>query len=494
MTAADVPERVGRYRIERRIGGGGMGEVYLGTAVGDGGFSRKVAIKRLRPDLAQRATFVSMLLDEARLASAIRSPHVVATLDVVQERGEFYVVMDYVEGHSLDTLVLASTHTMRVPPPIAAALVVGLLTGLRAAHAATDADGNPLHLVHRDVSPHNVLVGNDGVVRVIDFGVAKAKDRLQTTQTGEVKGKPTYMAPEQLLALEVDHRADLFSATVMFWEMLTGKRFKANERLLARDHDDVLAPAPSADSGDTTYDEVCARGLAMMPGDRYDDAAAMIAAIEAAGPVATAAEVKAWAGRALVGSVPAPWSSIEILVEHESFLERESEIAPRATATLSLPPAVQPPPMARSAPPPATKKRSVAPFVVLFVLSAALAGGAVVARGRLATTPDGIAPSSASSSSAEPVTPAAPVASSAASAPPPPVAVTMAHDEPTPSARVSGAPSARRKKPPPPPPTAKASVAAPPPPAASAPPKPDCREPFVVLADGTKVPRRECFP
>ena len=301
-----APRAVGRYRLEERLGGGGMGEVYRGTAFGEAGFTRTVAIKRLRDDLAGDPTFVAMLLDEARLASCIRSPNVAATYDVVSHGGEFFIVMDYVDGRSLDKLMLANGAAVRLPIPIAAFIVIGILDGLAAAHTARDSGGRALELVHRDVSPHNVLIGNDGSVRIIDFGIAKAAVRLHQTQTGEIKGKPSYMAPEQMLACPLDARADLFAVGVMLWEMLTGARFRANERFLARMTPDNVVKAPLAgppselneDLSVIAYDPVVVRAIAFSPLERFASAAEMAVAVRRAGRVADVAEVKAWlAGR-----------------------------------------------------------------------------------------------------------------------------------------------------------------------------------------------------
>src|SRR5688572_18113877 len=179
------------------IAAGGMATVHLGRLLGSAGFARTVAIKRLHPALAKDEDFVTMLLDEARLASRIRHPHVVPTLDVIAENDEVLLVMEYVQGESLSRLMRA-VRPAPVPLPIAIAVGIQMLHGLHAAHEAKTEQGQNLHLVHRDVSPQNVLVGIDGIARVLDFGVAKAAHRAQTTREGQIKGKLSYMAPEQL--------------------------------------------------------------------------------------------------------------------------------------------------------------------------------------------------------------------------------------------------------------------------------------------------------
>src|SRR5581483_5010714 len=179
-----------RYVLSAVIGRGGMARVHLGRLIGADGFSRVVAIKRLHPHLAEDKVFARAFIDEARLASRVRHPNVVQTLDVAREGDELLLVMEYVPGASLATLTrIAQERGEPIPPKIIAAILSGALIGLHAAHDAEDERGEPLHLVHRDVSPQNILVGADGITRVLDFGIAKAAGRLQTTMDGNIKGK-----------------------------------------------------------------------------------------------------------------------------------------------------------------------------------------------------------------------------------------------------------------------------------------------------------------
>jgi eukaryotic-like serine/threonine-protein kinase len=218
------PRLLGRYALYDRIASGGMATVHLGRLLGPVGFSRTVAIKRLQPQFAEDPEFVSMFLDEARLAARIRHPNVVPTLDVVSTQGELFLVMEYVQGDSLARLIRALHHKGESPPPaIMATLMVGVLNGLHAAHEAKNERGELLGLVHRDVSPHNILVGIDGVARVLDFGVAKAIGRMQTTRDGQLKGKIAYMAPEQVRGT-VSRGTDIYAASVVLWEALVGRR------------------------------------------------------------------------------------------------------------------------------------------------------------------------------------------------------------------------------------------------------------------------------
>src|SRR5580692_2033966 len=201
-----VPVRiVGRYAIYGELASGGMATVHLGRLLGPVGFSRTVAIKRLHEQFAKDPDFVSMFLDEARLCARIKHPNVVPTLDVIAGDRQLLLVMDYVQGESLSRLFRSAVaRGERIPLKVTVAIVSGMLHGLHAAHEAKDERGEPLGIVHRDVSPQNVLVGIDGVARVLDFGVAKARGRLHTTQDGRVKGKLSYMAPEQLRSEAVD--------------------------------------------------------------------------------------------------------------------------------------------------------------------------------------------------------------------------------------------------------------------------------------------------
>jgi eukaryotic-like serine/threonine-protein kinase len=292
---------IGRYRLHEAIASGGMAVVHLGRLAGAAGFSRTVAIKRLHPHLAKDPELVRMLLDEARLASRVRHPNVAPIFDVVVERGEVCLVLEYVEGESLSQLLTkAQARGERVPLGIALAIVSGALRGLAAAHAATADDGTPLGLVHRDVSPQNILVGVDGIARVIDFGVAKATARLQTTQDGQLKGKFGYMAPEQLHLESVDARTDIYAAGIVLWEALAGRRlFDAPElaAVLARTTAVADPPSRHAPDLDPAVDQVVLRALSLDPGDRYPTAAAMVQALTAVGPIGSPDEVSAWVRR-----------------------------------------------------------------------------------------------------------------------------------------------------------------------------------------------------
>jgi serine/threonine-protein kinase len=212
-----------------------MASVYLGRALGVGGFERVVAIKVMHPDLAADPAFVAMFLDEARLAARVRHPNVVATLDIQESGKGLFLVMEYVEGPSLSAVRRAlSQRGETLPLGIALRIMLDALLGLHAAHEQIGADGEPLHIVHRDATPQNILVGVDGLTKITDFGVARAESRLGHSKTGSVKGKLAYMSPQQVRGEAVDRRADVYAAGVVLWELLVGRR------LFAADNDGTL--------------------------------------------------------------------------------------------------------------------------------------------------------------------------------------------------------------------------------------------------------------
>src|SRR5262245_49932653 len=220
---------IGRYALHGEIASGGMATVYFGRLLGEAGFSRTVAIKCLHAQFAKDPDFTSMFLNEARLAARVRHPNVVPTLDVVSTDDELFLVMEFVQGESLSRLIRTMRgRNARIPPRIACAIVANALHGLHAAHEATTEQGEPLRIVHRDVSRQNILVGIDGVARVLDFGIAKATVNASNTRAGQLKGKIAYMAPEQIRG-DVDCRTDIYAASIVLWEALTGMRLFGGE-------------------------------------------------------------------------------------------------------------------------------------------------------------------------------------------------------------------------------------------------------------------------
>jgi len=284
------------------IASGGMATVHFGRLVGPAGFSRPVAIKRLHAQFARDPDFVKMFLDEARLAARIAHPNVIPTLDVVSVEDEVFLVMEYVRGVTLAQLARTVRHRGdRIQPLIALGVVHGMLQGLHAAHEARNDMGERLDLVHRDVSPQNALVGTDGVTRLLDFGVAKAAGRLQTTRDGQLKGKLAYMAPEQVRGEAVTPRTDIYAASVVLWEALTGKRlfYAANEANVLAKVLNAEVPLPSSIVPElpASLDRLVLRGLERDPSRRYPSARAMAAEIDACLGVASSTEIGEWVER-----------------------------------------------------------------------------------------------------------------------------------------------------------------------------------------------------
>jgi serine/threonine protein kinase len=286
----------GRYTLFAEIASGGMASVHIGRLVSTAGFSRTVAIKRLYPQFAKDPEFVAMFLDEAQLAARIKHPNVVPTLDIVRDNDQLLLVMEYVPGETLSRLTRAlSARGERFDPRVASAIVVGVLHGLHAAHEAKNEFGEPLGIVHRDVSPQNVLVGTDGVPRLVDFGVAKAIGQMHETRGQEVKGKLAYMAPEQILSGTVTRAADIWAASVVFWESLAGRRLFSgeNDGITIRRVLDGEVPSLAGEVAGVSpsLEAIIRKGLARNPGERFATARAMALAIEQAMPVALPSEV-----------------------------------------------------------------------------------------------------------------------------------------------------------------------------------------------------------
>jgi hypothetical protein len=296
-----MAESHGRYQVHEAFARGGMASVHFGELRGAGGFTRVVAIKRLYRELAAQQDIAVMLADEARLSARISHANVVAMLDVVEGDGELLLVTEYVDGEPLAALAEAArSGGERVPLPVAVAVLSDALRGLHAAHNATLPGGASLGIVHRDVNPANILVGADGVSRVLDFGVATARTRAQRTRTGQIKGKLHYLSPEQVHG-DATPRSDVFAAGAVAWELVTGERLfsgKDDGALLAA----VLAapiPRPSARGASVpeALDDAIMRSLARGAQDRFPTAQAMALALEQAVSPATPSEIAAWVER-----------------------------------------------------------------------------------------------------------------------------------------------------------------------------------------------------
>ncbi len=275
---------LGKYVVLAEIGRGGMAEVYLALCRGPNGFNKLVVLKLLRTHLAEDEDFLRMFLGEARLAARLNHPNIVQTYEVDEVGGRNCIVMEYLEGRSLADIHTA-TQQNPMPQGLQLRVIADALAGLHYAHERRDVNGEPLGLIHRDVSPHNVLVTYDGQVKIVDFGIAKAADDGAHTKTGVFKGKLRYTAPERFCGEESDRRSDIFSVGVMLWQVLLRRRLWAGmNELEVMQQLAQRVPIPSPRLLDpqipALLDQICVKALANSPADRFQTAAEMQDAIE----------------------------------------------------------------------------------------------------------------------------------------------------------------------------------------------------------------------
>ncbi|HEX4455110.1 MAG TPA: serine/threonine-protein kinase [Kofleriaceae bacterium] len=284
---SESPRTLGKYRLIAEIARGGMGIVYLAMAQGPAGFSKLLVVKELKPELTEEPAFLKMFLEEARLAARLNHPNIVQTNEVGADGTRYFMAMDYLDGRGLERVRRRARHLHTTTFTLAMQLRVlsEVLTGLEYAHTFEDYDGTVLGIVHRDISPQNVFVTFDGQIKLLDFGIAKTIDSVVETRAGVLKGKLSYMAPEQARGERVDARADIFGAGVMMWEILTGRSLHQGESeqkilsdLIAR----VDLPRASAIKPDVSpiLDDICAKALAMDRDHRYHSASAMQAELD----------------------------------------------------------------------------------------------------------------------------------------------------------------------------------------------------------------------
>ncbi|HMR76485.1 MAG TPA: serine/threonine-protein kinase [Polyangiaceae bacterium] len=473
------PQEIGRYALFGEIASGGMASVHYGRVAGPAGFARTVAIKRLHPHLAKEPEFVAMLLDEARLTARIRHPNVASVVDVVVDGQGVLLVMDYVHGESLSRLMRAAVRdSVRPGLDVISGIMVPALHGLHAAHTAKSETGQPLRIVHRDFTPQNLLVGQDGVPRIVDFGVARAVGRLQATREGQLKGKPAYMAPEQILTDEVDARTDLFAAAIMLWELLTMRRLfaasndaAAVNRVLTRIVDPPSRVVPDVPRA---LDAVVMKGLARERKERWQTAEEMAHALEAACTPGSATIVGGWV-RLLAGDV---------------LEERAATVSSVETGTPSFP--LKPAPAVEGTGTALTsdsnrshRPRRALRGVALGIGAVALLGAGILIGGRscsagpepsVAAGPASTLGSVGRLSSASPVVGAAAAPAASASSATPSASQPAAEGKPpvasgTPAAKVTAKPAHPKK------------------PAAAA----NCKPPYVVDERGVVRWKRECL-
>lgn len=326
-----------RYELFGEIASGGMASVRYGRRIGPLGFARPVAVKRLHAQFANNPDFVSMFMDEARLSARLVHANIVATLDVLLSPGEISLVMEYVHGESLGVLLEKARELGEmVPVRIAASMFASVLHGLHAAHEATDDRHNPLHVVHRDVSPQNILVGADGVPRMIDFGIARALGHMRTTPSGEIKGKLGYIAPEQLSSGAVDRRADIYGASVVLWETLAGQLlFDADSEsaLVHKVLQSTLQVPSTVNPGvPRAVDEIVMKGLARDPKQRFATALDMANALEGALAPATQSEVARWLDRLIGDELRNRARALTLMQEYGPPEQAQVVALPRASS------------------------------------------------------------------------------------------------------------------------------------------------------------------
>jgi eukaryotic-like serine/threonine-protein kinase len=286
-----VNKILGRYQLLVAVARGGMGQVWLARLKGARGFSKLVAVKTLLPEQNDLARLEGMLAEEARLASLIQHANVVHTMELGEHEGLLYLVMEWVDGEPLGFLLDRAGQRGGMPLPVAVALVSQVLAGLHAAHELSDESG-PLGVVHRDVSPHNILVTYDGIAKLLDFGIAKATHQTSSnTEAGEVKGKFSYMAPEQILGGDVDRRCDVFATGIVLYLLTTGhhpfKRGNTAAIIHAITTDEPVAPPSTLVEGfPTELERVLLKALEKDAAQRWSSADEMRTALEQAMPSA----------------------------------------------------------------------------------------------------------------------------------------------------------------------------------------------------------------
>ncbi len=497
-------EREGdRYELLGELATGGMATVYLGRMRRPMGFNRLVAIKCMHPQYAKDPSFASMFVDEARLTARLRHPNIVPTLDIVSDAGQLLIVMEFVEGESLAGLLkLVRDAGDRVPVAVACAIIHDLLLGLHEAHESTDDDGSALAIIHRDVSPQNVMVGLDGLARVLDFGVAKARRRVHHSNEGEIKGKIPYMPPEQLFGEGVDRRVDVYAAGVLLWESLVGQRLfeGSNEEALVRriDAGDVPAPSTKVAGISPELDAIVMRAICKDADGRFPTALAMAEAISGLVALPPRTEISSWIKRfAAPRAVPANAigcsrdltegmnpDAIVAVLEHRATIASRPSFAPVSIGRAPAPAAVIP----------GTSRLTMVLGIAAFALAGVLVGRTMRADVAHADTAHhaAAAVTAAEAATAATLTNAAlaPVAEPVAVAAPVVKAVATKSGRGAAKSAAKSAPAA-----------AVAQVAAPAadvapvaPPAAAPATKPaSCRLPYVVDAEGHRHYKVECL-
>lgn len=416
----NAPETFGKYILLKKIGRGGMAELFLARQVGVAGFERVLAIKRILPHLTEDAEFVQMFINEAKIAAQIAHPNVVQIYDFGTVNGTYYIAMEYVMGKSLAAALSAGNARGRpMPAHQAIQITARIAAGLDHAHRGKTMSGQPLGIIHRDISPQNILLGYHGDVKLVDFGIAKAASSSTHTQTGMIKGKLAYLSPEQAWGKPVDHRADVFSLGIVLHEMLTGQRlFKADNEIATLERVRTAAVAPPSTLNPRIakeLDPIVLKALTARPDDRYPTAQAFHEALEGylarLGPPPTSRDLENYLHLLFEKDLQA---------DSADFKQATTITKRDVTATAGLPSVRTPAPPARQDVRPRARGRVAAAVAVAVGLLLAAGGSAWwYAQGRTdsATPPAGsIEPAALSAPApAPPQDPGPPAASVAAS-------------------------------------------------------------------------------
>lgn len=269
--------RFGKYRMVQRLASGGMAHIFLATIDGPDGFSKACVIKRILPEYANLEPFSRMFADEAKVAALLTHPNIVQVFDFGRIDGQYYLAMEWIQGQSLDRIMRhAAAANIPLGPRVTVDVGIAMADALTYAHAKTLSDGTPLKLVHRDITPGNVLVSRDGIVKLADFGIVNSSVNMERTVAGVVKGKYAYMSPEQITNRELDHRSDLYSLGIVLYEASTGRRlFKRDTMeatILAASQGDVPPPSQVSPGFPPALERILLKLLAKEPEQRYQSA------------------------------------------------------------------------------------------------------------------------------------------------------------------------------------------------------------------------------
>ncbi len=373
-----------KYQIVAPLAVGGMAELYVARVRGTAGFERLCVVKRILPQHARDEMFVKMFLDEARLAATLRHPNVIDVYDVGMGKGRYYFVMEYVHGQDLAALIAAARSQKRgLKIGCAIAVCIAAAAGLHHAHEQVGPDGTPLKIVHRDISPGNILISYDGHVKVVDFGIAKAAARATQTTAGGMKGKLCYMSPEQVVAsADLDHRSDVFSLGVVLYELTTGRPlFRGDSDYLIAEKitsGEITPPSEARAGYDPKLEAIVMKALAMKPRDRWQTAQELQHALEdyaRAAQLDTTSRALGGLMRDLFASQIAEWEAAQREGRSLADLVRQSvemaAVGPTTEAYANIDIAPLPPP-----------RRAKWPALAAIALLAGAGAGAAIVIGR----------------------------------------------------------------------------------------------------------------